>query len=305
MACAGTCAISRCVVTLASGQSNLERLAVDSTNVYWLNQASGGCNGALMKAPIAGGTAAPLVSSIGTQGYLAIDSSAVYFDDSICSNGSVVVRSVPKAGGTPATLATSTSTFAATGLAVDTGSVYFSQQGFMGTAGEVWVVPKAGGTFTSLATGMAPGSLSVDSTNLYWADASSGGLFKTPVVGGGSTKISNDLINTIDSTATDGTNVFWSTSTGSNDHVVQLAVAGGTQTPLAQGLSYPRGVIVDGGFVYWNNPLQNTIVRVPVGGGTVTTIVTGYAAVALAVDSTSLYWTVGGSAGKVMKATPK
>ena len=302
--CSGQCALSRCIMTLATGQALPQGIAVDSTSVYWLNQASAACNGSLMKVAIGGG-AGPITmaGSEGTTGHIAIDSSSVYWDGERCSTGEIEIHRIPKSGGSVAPLGSPPTAFSLVGLVIDSGNVYFTQIGFMSTLGNVWAVPKAGGPVTSLATGSSCGALAVDSAYVYWIDIGNGAIFKTPVAGGTSTQIAVASPDELDSMAADSTNLYWTINSGGN--VTKMPTAGGAPANLASGLSYPRGVIVDGTNAYWFNATQGTILKVPVSGGTPAAVVASTAA-ALAVDGKSLYWTVPGSPnGKVMKATPK
>jgi hypothetical protein len=62
---------------------------------------------------------------------------------------------------------------------------------------------------------------------------------------------------------------------------------------------------VDATWVYWTNQGSGTVVKVPRGGGTLTTLVSGQSgASGIAVDSTSVFWTNEYS-GTVMSLSPK
>ena len=80
-------------------------VAVDATNVYWAADCkayagSPGCSdGAVMKAPLAGGTAVTLAAASATA--IATDGTSVYWGDDRAN----VVMKVPTGGGTPVTLA--------------------------------------------------------------------------------------------------------------------------------------------------------------------------------------------------------
>ena len=94
--CSGTCALSRCSITLASSQAQPQHLAVDANNVYWANQASGGCNGTLKVPAVGGGTATPLVTSIwkSSAGLHCTPQRCpqIFVDDTNCASGSVQAR---------------------------------------------------------------------------------------------------------------------------------------------------------------------------------------------------------------------
>lgn len=61
---------------------------------------------------------------------------------------------------------------------------------------------------------------------------------------------------------------------------------------------------MDGASVYWADYNAGEVLSVPLAGGTPTTLVTGQQGpVAIAVDSTSVYWA--NSDGSIWRRTPK
>ena len=63
------------VVTIASGQCDPVRIAVDATNVYWTNYGSG----TVMKVPLAGGVATTLASGMTGPLGIVVDATSVYW----------------------------------------------------------------------------------------------------------------------------------------------------------------------------------------------------------------------------------
>jgi DNA-binding beta-propeller fold protein YncE len=76
--------------------------------------------------------------------------------------------------------------------------------------------------------------------------------------------------------AVDSTHVYWVTSGAGifrNDpaaKVNKVPLGGGSVTTLASGQSGPVSVAVDGTHVYWTNSGDGTVNEVPIGGGKVT-----------------------------------
>ena len=90
----------------------------------------------------------------------------------------------------------------------------------------------------------------------------------------------------------DGTRVIWMQSDG----LEAEAIGGGpavSLAPLAQaGAVGPEGLAIGGGNLYALSSADGSLVRMPLGGGTLATLVTRpEVPVALAVDATNLYWT--------------
>jgi hypothetical protein len=52
--------------------------------------------------------------------------------------------------------------------------------------------------------------------------------------------------------------------------------------------------------VYWTTGKGSTVMKVPLGGGSITTLASGHPAWAVTVDATSVYWATG-SEGSVLK----
>ena len=113
-------------VVLASGQTDYDSVAVDSTTVYWGAQAP---SGGVMSVPLGGGTPNTLAPGYTGQNSIAADGTTVYWaGGGNGMNGTVMkvpIGGLPD-GGAPTTLATGQ---AALGIAVDATSVYWANGG--------------------------------------------------------------------------------------------------------------------------------------------------------------------------------
>jgi hypothetical protein len=109
-ACTGTCALGRCLVTLASAQVHPAGLAVDAKNVYWTNNGDivfhgpRRNDGAVMKAVI-DGTSPPvaIVEKLFGPFAIAVDATSVYWANGVTPTGTIM--KAPLAGGVPTTIA--------------------------------------------------------------------------------------------------------------------------------------------------------------------------------------------------------
>ncbi|AKT43347.1 hypothetical protein [Chondromyces crocatus] len=151
-----------------------------------------------------------------------------------------------------------------------------------------------------------PNHLAVDGTNLYWTsvtDVNLGEVRQMPKQGGAVLNLGVDqpLPGAI---AVNATSVFWANL---NSPVINRATIGIPDAGLfAQDAGALWGIAADAEAVYWtrdDGELANSgIVRAPLNGGAHTLIVPGSETpYAIAIDSTSVYWT-DRSAGQVLKA---
>jgi outer membrane protein assembly factor BamB len=136
-----------------------------------------------------------------------------------------------------------------------------------------------------------PYDLALDATNLYWADGSEIGL--APKSGGSPTTLWTAPSSSTppESVAVDATNVYFvvrGDGGGTPSTIMSVPIAGGSASTLASSPSLLTGPFVAGpSQVYW---VDGAIESVPKTGGTVTTVLPGVEAGALAVDATNLYW---------------
>ena len=174
-------------------------------------------------------------------------------------------------------------------VAIDATSIYWTDQS------DLMSVSLSGGTVTTLVSGRSGVSgLAVDATSVYWAEtgtvaSATGAVMKMSKVGGPITTLASAQYYpssiAIDCPLPSGSctaqNVYWSNLSG--DSVVRTPLDGGAPRTLAElnlnphnNAASPVGIAVDGTSVYWTIPDPGGSVKsVPVGGGTVATVAAG------------------------------
>jgi hypothetical protein len=153
-----------------------------------------------------------------------------------------------------------------------------------GGSGGLWSEDLTSGTITQVGAGLSnPNLLLAAGTDLYFMEG--GGTSR--LRGGLLTKLSVDAGGSL---ATDGTQLYMSRG----DQVDTMPIDGGPLALLVGGQDGAFQVLTDGVFVYWSDGNYstggpNTINRVPVGGGTPTTLYTGDAGTWFALDANNIY----------------
>jgi hypothetical protein len=193
----------------------------------------------------------------------------------------------------------------AKGIEVDSTNIYWGDWTGDGIIGKL---PVGGGTITTLAIGLVNG-FALGGSDVYWSDGNAHGILSVPI-GGGSmpTTIASGIgLYGAFPIALDATDVYFVANTGkaNGSSVQKVARAGGSPpVTLASGLAGPVALAVDSSAVYWADGTANEVLSVPLGGGPVTTLATSkQQPQAIAVDSTSVYWST--YTGGIWRLTPK
>jgi hypothetical protein len=270
---------------LASNQTQPIALAIDATNVYWVDKGS---PGAVMQVPKVGGTPIALATNEDGANTVAVDSGFVYWGH-VAGTGPNVSR-VPIGGG--ATFAITTAdTY---GLAVDASYVYFSSANRV-----IARAPKGGGSAMPLATGHFAEQIAVDGTSLYWMEQSISSILSVPLGGGAASTLATGFSPL--AIAIDAVNVY---TTAWDGAVRKFALTGGPVTTITAAPTRMVAIAVGPGFVYWSDDSNMTIMKAPIGGGPPQLLAANQQSPgALAVDSTRVYW-VNVTGGTVM-SVPK
>jgi sugar lactone lactonase YvrE len=226
-------------------------------------------------------------------------------------------------GPCPITL-TSTRGQAPSAVALDATNVYWTDPRLY--HGSIMKISKCGGSATTLATGREQSTnIAVDGTSVYWADSYSAGLtrpgllVKVPIEGGTPvTLASAPRASAPCGLALDANSAYWVTVTNTDvdpppTTVMKVPLDGGMSTTLAAvaesgaydlGDSVRCALAVDSTSVYWST--YRSILKVSLKGGAVTTLASEQTVPNfLAIDAESVYWTTtGGPPGAYLMKVP-
>jgi len=278
-------------VKLAADQTSPTAIAVDTTSVYWTDAPS-------VDLPTTGGGAIVKVGVTGgapttlVSGQADPQTLALAAGSLYWANftgGDVAEASIT--GGTVTTLVPETP-FTPLALVANATSLAWTTEGTTGNgAGTVMALPLAGGTPVTLAIDQRDiVALAIDPANVYWKNGPS---ILAVALGGGAIRtlctLSEATSGASFGMAVDATNVYWTGRNGSAGTLLKVPVGGGTATTLASDPDTLSVLAIDATSVYFTG--SGGIEKVAIDGGATTTLAAGHSAVGIAVDATSVYWT--------------
>ncbi|HEY4121893.1 MAG TPA: hypothetical protein VGM56_28700 [Byssovorax sp.] len=139
-------------------------------------------------------------------------------------------------------------------------------------------------------------TVAVDDQHAFFWDLDLNLLVRSNLDGSGVAPIGPARIDTV---LVDDTNVYYFTPVTCEPNeceddgtLVALRKDGSPSSTLATGLGVINTAVVHGGFVYWIDRLEggSDVRRIPVGGGDVQVLASGFALISLAVDDTYAYF---------------
>jgi hypothetical protein len=245
--------------------------------------SGGGSGGGLPETPItlASGQSNPVA--------LVSDGTSVYWFNSGTSmqitmpNGSI--NKVPVGGGTVTTIASNVIpngyTSGTQAMALSGGNVLFLDSA-TSDASIVDSVPTGGSTVTTPVMQNYVTAMVANSTTVFLLDSLENEVFQAPAAGG-MAKLLDDPVPDggnpmleYNGIAVDSQYIYWTQEqTGQatgTGAVLRIPIGGGTVTTLVSSLDQPWYIVVDSTSLYWNDQNDGTLLKAPLAGGTPTTL---------------------------------
>ena len=277
------------ISSLARKIGTPEGIRVFGADIYWVD-------GGRLNRTSLDGTVTTLLASgardpiAGATADIVIDNTDVYWVNTIsslsCSPSCTwIIQRVPLSGNAPSTLVTTNREIVS--LKSDTNNIYWEERGIEPvTSGcmcgsSIKSVPKNGGAVVTLVDGLL------------------NGLLPPPPMG----QISGSWYPT-GGIAVNGSAIYFGDSTFNSYRVIKVPSSGGAITVLAsRSTSVPNAKITiqnistDGTNVYWIDTGNSAIDKLPVNGGSITTLASGLQLpVGLAISAVTAFWTEQGAA---------
>jgi len=242
------------VSELATGLTDLNYLAIDSTNAYVSIEPPTG-TGPILGVALTGGTPFTLAPNREQPNGVAAIGGALFWAEQGDGGMNGAVLSVPVGGGTPVVVVSGQ--IGPEQLAVDSKSVYFSNWDWGGTT--VVQAARDGGATDTLASLPRPLGIAIDPSNVYFSNIGDAGTLNQAPKGGGAVLLlaSSPSAGSI---ASDGTDVYWSDSVLKT--LQKVHVGGGAVVTMLNGLGKPYGIAVDDTSVYLVDVGAESILRV-------------------------------------------
>ncbi len=240
--------------TLTNALNNPVALAVDNTYVYIVEHPANP-PGAIRRILKGGGAVELVVGGLGdAPDHITQDANTLYFYDD--TNNVAMIKQAPKGANVAAT--TLYSTNAPLGYAIDTDGafVYFTNS----VNPHAWRVPVGGGNATDLGAINGAASFRTINTELYMVGGGNGRIDVMPKAGGAVTNVLGFLVNLPMQLAVDGTYLYWIDA-----GTINRVNLNGMNRVTYWGEANTRALDIDANFVYWGAMPGNVgkIMRVP------------------------------------------
>jgi hypothetical protein len=281
---------------LAAGEKSPRAIVLDAEALYWQTEGDAPASGEIVRLDRGGGGLRRMLhGGVDTGNLLTADGAALYWGQSEGGAGNGRVGTLKKDG--TAFRVYAPTQYAYQGLAVDALHLYA-----VDALGALYSSPKE--------TGLDPLALRPND-----ADAraiTQGGDFILLRTGSTIVRVSKSGAGIIDfakgtvpvtAMVADATRLYWVTEMDGRVRALELTKPGVAPAELARDQKNPSAVAVSGGFVYWANRGDGSIMRAPVVGGTAQAVALAQPdPVGIAADEHGVFWTNAGD-GTVVGVT--